>query len=178
MRVSIYKRTHAGDPCECGIFGANDCMGSKRLHCLKYDAVIGVAGPKPDRGHEKIAGRLTWVGIGPKKLERFKRGPLLSFDRFNLLNENGPELFKHAPDFWKWVKEELKRGFRDSRNLPSSTRHEVVALVKQFGGNSPSPFSLGKCQFKSGRCCYSKGQGSNFSPNSDLKSSSGMPSCK
>ncbi|MXY91132.1 MAG: hypothetical protein F4Y89_11440 [Gammaproteobacteria bacterium] len=177
MRISIYKRTHMGDPCECGIFGSYDCMGEKRKHCLNYDAVIGVAGSEPDRGSEQIAGRLTWVGIGPRQLDTFKRGLVLSFDHFNLLNEDGPKLSEQAPKFWEWVKE-LKRGFRDSNNLPLKIRSEVVALVTKFRGSSPSPFEMGGCQCKSGRCSYSKGQGGNSSSNSDFQSSSGKRSCK
>jgi len=181
MRIAIYKRTHTGDPCECGLFGAYDCMGSKRQHCLKYDAVIGVAGPRPDKGSEEIAGRLTWVGIGPKQLDTFKRGPILSFDRFNLLNENGPCLSKSAPEFWNWVKEELRRGFRDSNSndLPSLIRSEVLALVDEFGSTSPSRFEIGECQAKSHRCAYAnRKSGINPDQNSNLQSSLGKRSCK
>lgn len=178
MKVSIYKRTHTGDPCGCGVFGANDCMGGKRLHCIKYHAVIGVAGPKPDRGSEKIAGRLTWVGIGPRILDEFGRGPVLSFERFNLLNENGPLLSECAPEFWNWVEKNLRRGFRNLEHLERPIRSEVVTLVNEFGGNSPSPFETGGCRNKSRRCRYSKGLESNSSPNSDFQSSSGEESCK
>ncbi|MCY4000038.1 MAG: hypothetical protein OXF84_04400 [Bacteroidetes bacterium] len=154
-------------------------MGSKRQNFLKYDAMIGVAGSRPDKGSEEIAGRLTWVGIGPKKLDTFKRGPILSFDRFNLLNGDGPCLSQAAPDFWNWMEKGLRRAFRDSNNLPFSIRSEILALVDRYGINSPSRFEIGECNEESGRCGYANRKiGTSSSQNSALQSSLGKRSCK
>ena len=47
LRVFIYRRTHTGDPCRCGIFGVYDCMG--RFRSRDFDAVLGVGVDSPDR---------------------------------------------------------------------------------------------------------------------------------
>ena len=79
MRVLVYKRTHLGDPGD-GVFGSSDCMG--RVRGLKFDAVIGVGGLRPDRGYQAMARRVTWVGVGPTKSPGPPRGPFVTFDFF------------------------------------------------------------------------------------------------
>src|SRR5262249_54001126 len=67
MRTLIYKRTHHGDPDpETGEFGCNDCMGTVR--CWKFDAVIGIGGIGAEPKRYGIAGKLTWIGIGARKI--------------------------------------------------------------------------------------------------------------
>jgi hypothetical protein len=87
MRVLIYKRTHPFDPNEDGVFGCEDCMGAVRRR--RFDAVIGVGGIGAEAKGWKIDRRLNWVGIGVHKAESIPvgfRGPLITFDRFILLN--------------------------------------------------------------------------------------------
>ncbi len=89
MRTLVYKRTHNGDPdCRTGIFGNHDCMG--KVRGWEYDAVIGVGGIGPQARDEDIAGKLTWVGIGPHVIDR--RRMLIGFDRFLYYGPNGPLL--------------------------------------------------------------------------------------
>ena len=93
MRTLIYKRTHCGDPDpESGVFGNNDCMGTVRG--WRYDAVIGIGGIGPEPKRQGIAGRLTWVGIGPHKVHEpnHPRSPRVTFDHFLYLGERGPFL--------------------------------------------------------------------------------------
>ncbi len=66
MRTLRYKRTHSNDPDpKTGVFGNRDCMGQVRA--WDFDAVIGVGGVGDEPKRHGIAGRLTWIGIGPQK---------------------------------------------------------------------------------------------------------------
>src|SRR5579864_4002172 len=93
MRTLIYKRTHSGDPApESGVFGNRDCMGAVRG--WQFDAVIGIGGIGSEPKRQRIAGKLTWVGIGPHKIYEPKhpRSPRVTFDHFWYLGERGPLL--------------------------------------------------------------------------------------
>jgi hypothetical protein len=91
MRTLIYKRTHSGDPNYEGVFGSSDCMG--RVRGWQYDAVIGIGGIGGEPKRRGIAGRLTWVGIGPHKIyEPNLHSPRVTFDHFWYLGERGPLL--------------------------------------------------------------------------------------
>ena len=113
MRTLIYKRTHHGDPDpETGEFGCNDCMGSVR--CWKFDAVIGIGGIGPEPKRNGIAGRLTWIGIGARKIydsDRWK-SPRVWFDHFWYQGELGPLLEEMYPA--------LARRMYDVRPIPGS----------------------------------------------------------
>jgi hypothetical protein len=94
----IYKRTHTGDPTPDGVFGLSDCMG--RVRARKYEAVIGVGGSSAEPQACGIAGRVTWVGVGPHRSNSIPvgyRGPIVEFDRFVLFDETGPMLDSIAP---------------------------------------------------------------------------------
>ena len=98
MRTMIYKRTHTGDPTPDGVFGLSDCMG--RVRARKYEAVIGVGGSSAEPQACGIAGRVTWVGVGPHRSNSIPvgyRGPIVEFDRFVLFDETGPMLDSIAP---------------------------------------------------------------------------------
>ena len=126
MRVFIYRRTHIDDPCKCGIFGIHDCMGCCRT--WNYDAVVGVGVDRPHRNSKGIAGRLTWVGIGPRKHDfPGGRGPQVSFDHFCLMNEDGPLLEDCAPGLAK-----DKARMRMSDSLPPDFQREVKELVERY----------------------------------------------
>lgn len=93
MRTLIYKRTHNGDPDpQTGEFGCNNCMGSVRGR--KFDAVIGIGGIGAEPKRHGIAGRLTWIGIGPRKCYDPGRpnSPRIKFDHFWYQGERGPLL--------------------------------------------------------------------------------------
>jgi hypothetical protein len=98
LRVLIYKRTHTGDPTPEGIFGLSDCMG--RVRAREYDAVIGVGGLSAEPQACGIAGRVTWVGVGPHRSKSIPVGyrePIVEFDRFALVDETGPMLDSIVP---------------------------------------------------------------------------------
>ena len=72
MRTLIYKRTHSGDPDPvAGVFGNHDCMGS--VKGWDFDAVIGIGGIGPEPKRNRIAGKLTWIGIGPHSITQTSR---------------------------------------------------------------------------------------------------------
>ena len=96
MRTLIYKRTHIGDPDESGCFGIYCCMGSVRG--WQYDAVIGVGGVGREPTSCGIAEKITWIGIRPTEIGTAEDGyPLIVFERFRLLDENGPDFRDKAP---------------------------------------------------------------------------------
>jgi hypothetical protein len=65
MPTLIYKRTHCDDPdSQTGVFGNEDCMGSKRA--WPFDAVIGVGGISPWSDYKGIARKITWIGVDAK----------------------------------------------------------------------------------------------------------------
>jgi hypothetical protein len=69
MRTLIYKRTHSGDPDpKTSVFGHHDCMGEVRE--WQFDAAIGIGGVGLEPQNHRIAGKLTWIGIGPQVIDR------------------------------------------------------------------------------------------------------------
>jgi hypothetical protein len=98
MRTLIYKRTHHGDPDpRTGEFGCNDCMGSVRG--WRFNAVVGIGGIGAEPKRNGIAGRLTWIGIGPQKSGVAKRreSPRLTFQHFWYRGADGPLLAQMYP---------------------------------------------------------------------------------
>ena len=131
MNTLIYKRTHTGDPNKSGVFGCHDCMGPVRGR--RFDAVIGLGGKRPDRGHEGIAFKVTWVGINPSKIEapnpRF-RGPLVEFERFVLWDETGPDVRTVAPNLFRYMFEDQHVRHVMSRSLPREMQEEVLTILR------------------------------------------------
>ncbi len=96
MRTLIYKRTHNGDPDpETGVFGNHDCMGEVRD--WPFDAVIGIGGVGQEPKSHGIAGKLTWIGIGPQAIDHTGRGPQLIFQHFWYRGEVGSLLWANYP---------------------------------------------------------------------------------
>ena len=87
MNILIYRRTHHGDPCECGIFGIRTCM--KQVRSWNYNMVIGIGG-KTFKGQ---TGMITWVGAFPIKEDasvwkkRGRRGPRVKFKYFKFMKK-------------------------------------------------------------------------------------------
>jgi len=130
MDTLIYKRTHTGDPNKLGVFGCHGCMGQvRRRH---FDAVIGIGGKRPDRGHEHIAFKITWVGINPKKTEspHDSRGPLVEFECFVLWDETGPDVRTVAPKLFRYMFEDQHVRHVMSRSLPSEMQEEVLIILR------------------------------------------------
>lgn len=130
MDTLIYKRTHTGDPNKLGVFGCHGCMGQVRSR--HFDAVIGLGGKRPDRGHEDIAFKITWVGINPSKTEslRDSRGPLVEFECFVLWDETGPDVRTVAPNLFRYMFEDRHVRHVMSRSLPSEMQEEVLTILR------------------------------------------------
>jgi hypothetical protein len=134
MNTLVYKRTHTGDPNKQGVFGCHDCMG--RIRRRSFDAVIGVGGKRPDRGHEDIAFKITWVGMGPIKAEAPDltfRGPLVEFERFVLWDETGPDLKALAPRLFKHLFEDAASNSRRSvmsESLSGQMQEEISNILR------------------------------------------------
>ncbi len=156
--VFIYRRTHTVDPCQCGIFGIDDCMGQFR-ESWDYDAVIGIGAKNAENNN--ISYKLTWVGINAHKQnltyevdkkckktdqENQLRGPLVTFNHFCLMNENGPMLCDCAPLLYHhmFINKEIRRQAL-STSRPKDIQKEITNLVNQYR-NCPS--SQEECQCK------------------------------
>ena len=144
LNALVYKRTHRGDPDRLGTFGIRDCMG--RVRRWHFDAVIGVGGKSPDRGHEEIARRINWIGITPHKTEvPGLKGPHVKFECFVLLEEDGPDLKELAPRLFKYMFEDQHVRVVLSRSLPDEMQREVQEVLRWAAennqpGNPPRDF--------------------------------------
>lgn len=137
MRVLVYKRTHTGDPDrETGTFGCNGCM--KEVRGWNYEAVIGVGGIGSKAQKNGIAGKVTWIGIGPhKRIVPEKRGPEVQFNHFKLFDAKGPDFRKLAPKLSKRMYDEAIRFVL--HDLSDAERIEVAKLLKFAEASPPSP---------------------------------------
>ena len=144
MNTLAYKRTHTGDPNTSGEFGCCDCMGRDRGY--SFDAVVGVGGKSPDRDSEDIAFKINWIGIGPSRNPydpRGVRGPVVTFERFFLWEEMGPDLIDHAPNLFRYMYEDrnVRKIFSNSKLFTSEMMEEVqniLALAETFHPDRPS----------------------------------------
>jgi hypothetical protein len=129
MRVLIYKRTHPDDPNEDGVFGCQDCMGAVRRR--RFDAVIGVGGVGAEAQRWRIDRRLNWVGVGAHPSASFAvgdRGPLITFDRYLLLEEQGPELKSIAPALARYMYSVHRRVIM-SEGLSPTIQREIAKIL-------------------------------------------------
>lgn len=141
MQVLIYKRTHPGDPNADGAFGCEDCMGTVRKR--RFDAVIGVGGIGPEAQSWGIDRRLNWVGVGAHPSESIPlgfRGPLVTFDRFLLLEDQGPELQRIAPALARYMYATHRRIVMSERLGPTLQREveEILSLAARVRKRSTS----------------------------------------
>lgn len=138
MRVLVYKRTHTGDPDrETGTFGCNGCMGG--IRGWDFEAVIGIGGIGAEPQSYDIAGKVTWIGIGPHHVPVWdeERGPGVQFDRFVLRDADGPDFRKLAP---KLAKRMYDDGIRVVlHDLSDAERVEVAGILKLAKNAPPSP---------------------------------------
>lgn len=114
LRILTYKRTHTGDPDRSGRFGVNDCMGAVRNR--PFDAVIGVGGIGAEPRRWGIAGKLTWVGIGPSRSAGGdgRRGDVVSFELFMLFDADGPDFRRIAPNLARRIFDGRVRALLDA----------------------------------------------------------------
>jgi hypothetical protein len=147
MRILTYKRTHTGDPDAHGRFGVHDCMGTVRS--LPFDAVIGIGGIGPEPRLYGIDGKLTWLGVGPRRsLLPGLRAEIIEFEHFLLFEENGPQLSSVAPR----LAERMYRGRVRylTRGYSEAELQEAEALVewcrREATPGAPSESTIGRSQ--------------------------------
>jgi hypothetical protein len=135
MRTLIYKRTHSGDPNADGEFGVYDCMG--RVRAWEFDAVIGIGGVGDEPARHGLSGKVNWIGIGPhKRFVAGKRGPIVTFDRFRLYGDRGPDFAQRAPTLSRRIYE---RNIRALVNTVSDREiDEVARLLRLAAKSAPS----------------------------------------
>jgi hypothetical protein len=167
MRTLIYKRTHSGDPDpKTGVFGNHDCMGEVRD--WPFDAVIGIGGVGQEPQSHRIAGKLTWIGIGPQAIDRTGRGPQLIFHHFWYRGDKGPLLQTKYPALASRM---YDKNVRVLMHSPSSSEHQhskTAALDREVGeilrlaiaappsnGLTDRDFGepSGKCSVRTNRVC-------------------------
>lgn len=141
MRILVYKRTHVADPDDSGIFGSQACMG--RIRGYDSDAVIGVGSMVPWFGSEGIKGRISWIGIGPRKdwgewaKSIDPRGPMVTFDTFRLWpGQEGPLTQIEAPHIARRLYETKARFMLSG--LTKEEQREAELLLDIARGAGPS----------------------------------------
>lgn len=139
MRTLIYKRTHSNDPDQdTGVFGNRDCMGQVRA--WGFDAVIGIGGVGDEPKRHGIAGKLTWIGIGPQKFfdDPDSRGPQLVFRHFRYLGEDGPLLVNKYPALARYMYETHRRlSIHLSPSAAGPDLDRNVEAILRLARNSP-----------------------------------------
>ena len=103
-----------------------------RVRNWAFSAVVGVGGKRPDRGHEEIARKVNWVGIGPYKVGDAARGPRLAFDYFLLMEGNGPDLKESAPCLFRYMFEDRHVRAVLSQNLPDKAMQDEVQAILRW----------------------------------------------
>lgn len=135
MRILTYKRTHVGDPDVNGRFGINMCMG--RIRDYEYDAVIGVGGIGPEPTSERIARKINWVGVGPKRhAVPGKRASEVTFECFLFLEQEGPPLESIAPNLAARLYERGARLLLDGYSEEEQREAEAVIEWSKFQESS------------------------------------------
>lgn len=128
-RVLIYKRNHTGDPDRNGTFGCHDCMG--KIRGYQYDAVIGIGVSKPWAGYEGIADRITWVGVGPRRVgnQKARGAPLIRFERWRVFDARGKDFKRFAPRLSAYFYEKHRRYFFSER-LSDDIQRDIARILK------------------------------------------------
>ena len=122
MRTLVYKMTHIGDPDPVkGVWGRTGCMGQVRGY--DFDVVIGIGGTT---AWDNIAGRVVWIGIGPRKTAD-PREPLVTFDRFLFFGSGGPKLSNTAPALARCI---YGRNVRVLLKLSGAEQREADRLIR------------------------------------------------
>lgn len=135
MKILIYKRTHKGDPNSDGIFGCNGCMG--KVRSWSYDAVIGIGGSVPRKGHADIKHKINWVGLNPKKTFCPQHGNMVVFRHFKLYEENGKNIKDHYPNLFEHMYR-VNRRLCTSPSLPKNVLKEVETIINSIKNSPPS----------------------------------------
>ncbi len=150
MHTLIYKRTHKGDPDKSGTFGIHDCMG--RVRNCNFDSVIGVGVKKPWSGHEDIALKINWIGLGATRNRKFKRGYLITFKHFCLFEERGHDFKKWAPKLFKHMFVDKMVRFVLSSSISDDNIQKEIAKILRIAEKYPKSRGLPYGKQSNGKC--------------------------
>ncbi|MBX5461570.1 MAG: hypothetical protein IRZ28_10840 [Steroidobacteraceae bacterium] len=151
MRVLVYKRTHDDDPGPIGCFGIKDCMGAIRRR--KFDAVIGIGGLGYEPRTCGIAGKINWIGIGPKAGRWFRRGPTWTFDHFLNFGTDGDLFRAHAPQLAERIYgRRLRHVMTDSMSEAEKREVQRILSLASSAPTSPVRSSRFKLASSGDRC--------------------------
>src|SRR4051812_25173766 len=127
MRLFVYKRTHNGDPGPMGCFGIYNCMGSRRGD--DFDVVIGIGGMGQEARSHGIAGKVNWIGIGPKRhAVPVMRHPVITFEHYLDLTAENCDFRAEAPMLAKRM---YSSSLHFVKQLSAQELREVKKLVRR-----------------------------------------------
>jgi hypothetical protein len=111
-------------------------MGAVRNR--RFDAVIGIGGIGPEAQANGIAGKVNWIGIGPRKTSiHGKRGSDVTFDHFLDFGTDGPDFRILAPKLaqrmYSWNVRNLMDGLHEQEY------GEVMKILGMAKDAPPSP---------------------------------------
>jgi len=117
---------------------------------FEYDAVIGVGGIGDEAQSFGIAGRVTWMGIGPRKVRpkgseaQPSGAALVTFEKFEIWDDKGPMLHGLAPHLARRLYEKKARYLLGGLSeIEQKEAMELLALIRR---SPPSSHSLSKGQ--------------------------------
>jgi hypothetical protein len=99
----------------------------KSVRSWPFDAVIGIGGVGREAEHRGIAGKLTWVGIGPRRTGN-RRRPCVTFDHFLYYGKKGALFEKMAPTLARHIYTRNVRTIMDS--LSDKERAETERILR------------------------------------------------
>ena len=130
MATLVYKRTHIGDPDKNGVFGIHDCMGHVRN--LEFDSVIGIGGTGSEPKSHGIDRKINWIGVGVHKTGKRGRGFMVTFDHFQLFENDGDELSLESPELAKrfYSRHAPRYVLNDFSDTEQAEIDKLLAIVK------------------------------------------------
>jgi hypothetical protein len=84
--------------------------------------------------------------------ERF-RGPLVTFECFVFLGENGPEFAEYAPKLFRYMFEDKHVRFVTSPSLPGEMQEEVQKILRWARNYRPGQHHVREKIARTGRKC-------------------------
>jgi hypothetical protein len=145
MRTLVYKRTHKGDPGPAGWFGIHDCMGS--VKDWNFDAVIGIGGIGDEPTSHEIDGKVTWIGVGARKVPVPGRGPLVGFEHFVLFDEKGTDFRTVAPTLAHHIYSKNVRTLLSFNDQEQAEVNRILELARSAppSAATPNPSPIHRC---------------------------------
>jgi len=122
-----------------------------RVRAWAFDAVIGVGGIGAEPERNRIAGKVNWIGIGPRRhVGLDKRGPVLTFEHFLYFGEDGPSFIKKAPALAHRIYSRNVRVLMDG--VDARERREIKRLLN-LAKDAPRSRGSGRQAATSHRAC-------------------------